>query len=98
MSEEIPEAVVVGIQSEVFATFQVVAESFDGVDDGKEFTFMDGVIFLRSRIELSRLIADWLITLALVLEENCTNGHIRGISVKCECSIRTSERYDQKRS
>ena len=87
----------VSVQSEVFATFQVVAESFHGVDDGEEFTFMDGIVFLR-RIEFSRLIADWLITLALVLEENCTNGHIRGISVKCECSIRTSEMYDQKRS
>ena len=46
----------VGVEGEVFAAFEVVAERLEGVDDCKQFQLMDGVILLCWR-ELAALIA-----------------------------------------
>jgi hypothetical protein len=80
LSEEVLEAMVVSVEGEMLASLEVMAEDFDGVDDGKKFKFMDGIILL-GRAELAGLVADWLISIALVLKKYGTNSDVRSISV-----------------
>ena len=74
-----------------------MTEGFDSVDDGEEFTFMDGVVFL-CWVELAGLVANRLVTFALVLEKDCTNSNIRSVRVEGEGGIRTGEGDDEQGS
>jgi hypothetical protein len=67
-----------------------VSEDFDSMDNGKEFLFMDRVIFLGGR-EFAGFIADRLGTVTLVLEEDGTKADEGGIGVEDEGGIGSGE-------
>ena len=96
LGEEVLERMVIGVESEGLATFQVVAENLDGVDDGEEFLFMDGVILLGGG-ELARLIADGLRTVTLVLKEDGAKARSGGVGVEFKNGIGSGERNSEDR-
>lgn len=87
----------IGEDSEGLASLEVVTEDLDGVDDGEEFLFMDGVILFGGG-KLARFVADGLGTISLVLEKNGTYTYSRSIGVEFKSSIGTSEGNDEDRS
>lgn len=96
LGEEVTEAVVVGVESEMLATLEVMAEDLDRVDDGEEFLLMDGVVLLGRR-QLAGLVTNGLGTVTLVLKQNCSNTNVRGVGEEGEFSIGTGEGDDEER-
>ena len=74
----------------VLAALEVMAENLDGVDCSQKLLFVDGVVTLGCS-KLPGLVAHRLQPMPLVLQEDCTNAHTRGISVQLEGGGRAGE-------
>jgi hypothetical protein len=94
LGEEVLEGVMVGVDSEALAAFQVMSEDLDGVDDGEKLLLMNRIILL-SRGQLARLIANRLWTLALILKQDSADANAGSISVELKGGIRSRMGNDE---
>lgn len=96
LGEEVAEGVVVSEEGKLLATFKVVAEDFDSMDNGEEFLFMDRVVLL-GRGQFAGFIANGLGPITLILEENGTKADEGGIGVENEGGIGSGEGNNKER-